>query len=82
MSVPADDALARTVIKMDDKAAEERQRLKQQILAAAADQEGASNPRIFSITQQPAVERDDNGRGKAAGGNYNAAKPGPAPRRR
>ena len=67
--VPLDDRLAQSVIKMDEKAVEERQRLKQQILAAAADQEAAPRQYIQQI-RQDALEEGYK-RGAGAGGNYN-----------
>ncbi|KAL1518668.1 hypothetical protein AB1Y20_002956 [Prymnesium parvum] len=58
--VPASDALAKTVIRMEDKAAEERQRLKERserVLAAAADHESGSSrgPHISRIQQSPVL---------------------------
>ena len=49
--MPRDNALARTVIQMDEAAHEERQRLKRQILAAAEDHEAAPRSYIANIRQ-------------------------------
>ena len=54
--MPTEDSLAKTVIKMEDKAAEERQRLKERVLAAAADHEsGAGRASYINKIQQSPV---------------------------
>ena len=60
MHVPADDALARTVVKMEDKAAEERQRLKALTLAAAADHESGVGRQAFI----PMIRQEERPRSK------------------
>lgn len=59
--VPTESALARTVIQRDEEASEERQRLKQQILAAAADHEAAPRGYIAQVSQRPLDARDRGG---------------------
>ena len=75
--VPIDDRLAQTVIRMDEKAIEERQRLKQQILAAADDHEHAPRGYIAQIRQDAISESGGAtlaSRTQASrGGNYNNA---------
>ena len=74
--VPIDDRLAQTVIRMDEKAIEERQRLKQQILAAADDHEHAPRAYIAQIRQDAVFEPSNApavNRSQTKGGNYNNA---------
>jgi len=54
VQVPVEDTLARTVLKMESLATQERQRLKRQILAAAADHETATGGHIAQIRQNAA----------------------------
>jgi len=58
VEVPVEDTLARTVLKMESEATEERRRLKQQILAAAADHEAAGPQYIAQIRQNAASPQE------------------------
>ena len=68
--VPMGDTLAQTVIKMDEDAQAERQRLKRQILAAAEDHEAAPRQYIAQIRQDAISEREagEGRRGRGGGG--------------
>jgi hypothetical protein len=76
--VPVSDELAQTVIRMDEKESEERQRLKRYVLSAAEDHEHAPRGYIANIRQAPIEERGSAARSGGGGGsstglgNYNS----------
>jgi len=68
VAVPRDAPLARTLLEMVEKTNEERKKLKQKILAAAAEQESSESGRIdsgriFPIRQNPTEGHEAGARG-------------------
>ena len=68
--VPISNPLAQMVIKMDEAAQEERQRLKRQTLQLAEDHEAAPRGYIPQI-RQDAVDTQGKGWKATGAGNYN-----------